>query len=576
MLSLRERWGKSHTYTCKCIFFLFLLSLVLCAPLYTQGFFEGHDYWAHAMRITSTMDGLSDGQIPPQIGTQANAYGYSWNLFYGPLSNYLVVFFRILTIWIPGATMALAYKLFIFSTFFFSGFFLFRFVREVVKNENTALLAACLYLLAPYRIVDAFMRLAVGEMLVFVFLPLVFHGFYSLYYGDKTKSWYLAAGFAGVILSHMISTLFLLIAGVVVALANVRKTFQKQTLLHLAVNAGFAIGISAFFVFPLLEAKGAAEYFAFAGGMQKDVGGHAAYLFQLFFSKMEFDSLPVSHLRDTISNEMPQVAGLVFIACLLALPFVAGKLTQKTQRRQFFAFTAAGVICCVLSTSLIPWGWLQEKLPAVGNLQHPWRFLMLAVFFLSIVSAVVIQLLAGKLEFKHIFLVVLISLVYLSPLIASTDIQLNRMDIYDDTYFKDYMPQRAYEHMDYTENRSHDVEVLSGDAALAEQDIHGSKVTVHIDAASESVIELPFFYYPGHQVQTSGGTRLQTRESPNGFVCFTVPAGFQGTVSTAFRGTMVTKISFLVSVISVLGLAALVYWRSRRRHTRKSSAVPVE
>mgnify|MGYP000039635592 CR=1 FL=1 len=151
MLALRKRWGKSHTYTGKCIFFLFLLSLVLCAPLYTQGFFDGHDYWAHAMRITSTMNGLSDGQIPPQIGTEANAYGYSWNLFYGPLSNYLVVFFRMLTIWIPGATMALAYKLFIFSTFFFSGFFLFRFVREVVKNENTALLAACLYLLAPYR-----------------------------------------------------------------------------------------------------------------------------------------------------------------------------------------------------------------------------------------------------------------------------------------------------------------------------------------------------------------------------------------------------------------------------------------
>lgn len=566
MTGLKKRF--KFTYSHKCILFIFMLSVVLCAPLYTQGFFEAHDYWAHAMRITSTMDGLSDGQFPPQIGTQTEAFGYSWNLFYGPLSNYIVVLFRALTAVIPGAGLVTAYKLFIFSTFFFSGLFLFRFVREAVGDENTALLAACLYLLAPYRIVDAFERLAVGEMLVFVFLPLVFHGFYSLYYGDKSKSWYLAVGFAGVVLSHMISTLFIFAAAVVIVLANIKHTFKKPVLLHLIVNACFAVGISAFFVLPFLEAKGAAEYFVFTGGMRKDVGGHAAHLFQIFFSKMDFDELPVSQMPDNLSNEMPQVVGLVFIACLLVLPFVAGKLTEKVQRKRLYAFTAAGVLCCVLATSLVPWGWLQPKIPVIGNIQHPWRFLMLAVFFLSIVSAVVIRLMVEKLEIKHIFIIVLISLVYVSPLIASTDIQTDRTNIYDGSYINDYMPQRAYDNRDYTDSRSYDAEVISGTGEISGQQINGSKVNFNLNAGTDCVVELPFFFYPGHHVQTSDGAVLDVRESPNGFVCFDVPKGFSGSVSTAFKGTAVTKISFAVSVLSVAAFAILIYLNSRGKLAR--------
>lgn len=565
MSPLRKRFKFTFTYSHKCILFIFLLSAVLCAPLYTSGFFEGHDYWAHAMRLTSTLDGISDGQLPPQIGTRPEAYGYSWNLFYGPLSNYIVVFFRALTFWLPGFGTAAAYKLFIFSTFFFSGLFMFRLVREALKNENTALLAACLYLLAPYRIVDAFERFAVGELLVFVFLPLVFHGFYSLYYGDKTKTWYLAVGFAGVVLSHMISTVFIIAAGAAIVLANIKQAFKKQNLLHLAVNAAFAVGISSFFVFPLFEAKGAADYFAFTGGMQKDVYGHATFPFQLFFGKMDFDELPVSQFRDTLANEMPQVIGLVFIACLLALPFVFGKLRGKKRRRGLLAFTAAGVLCCALATTLVPWGRLQAHFPAIANLQHPWRFLMPALFFLSIACALIIQLIVEKLEIKHIFIIVLISLVYISPLIASTDIRLDRDNIYDDSYFNDYLPQRAFENLDYTKSRSHNAELIDGVAELSEQSINGSKVTLHISAKTDCTVELPFFFYPGHQARSSDGTAIKMHESPNGFVCFTLPAGFDGTVSTAFKGTPITKISLVISAVSVLAFAALIYLSHKKR-----------
>lgn len=574
MFSLRRRLKPENSYLRKCILFLFLLSFVVCAPLYIQGFFDSHDYWAHAMRLTSTMTGLQDGQFPPLISPTENAFGMSWNLFYGPLSNYIVIFFRILTCWIPGASMVLAYKLFIFSTFFFSGYFMFQFVREVSKNENIALLAACLYITAPYRIVDAFIRLAAGELLVFIFMPMVFHGFYNLFYGNKKKVFYLAIGFAGIAISHMISSLFLIIAGVIIVLVNIKKVFKKEYLFPLLSNAAFAIGISAFFLLPMLQAKGAADYFAFTGGMEKDVGYHASYLYQILFGKMDFNTLVWSQPPDTIQNEMPQVLGLPFVVCLMALPFVYGKLQKKQQRGQILAFTLGGIACVVLATSLIPWSWLQKQFSAIGLIQHSWRFLMLAVFLLSVVSAVVIRLLVPKLELKHVLILVLISLVYISPLITSTANVIDRTEIYGDSYMKDYMPQKAYDNMDYVDSRSHDILILSGSADLTGQSIDGTKTKVTVNTAQETILEYPYFYYPGYKITGSDGTEFEVKESSNGFVSITVPAGYQGTINSAFRGTMLTKVSLVISVLSAGGLIALEILRRRKKTKNKLEPTP--
>lgn len=565
MFSIRRRLKPENAYARKCILFIFLLCFVVCAPLYIQGFFDAHDCSAHAARLSSTIAGLRDGQIPPQVNAMEGSFGMSWNLFYGPLSNYIVVFFYALTGWIPGVTTALAYKLFIFSTFFFSGYFMFRLVQEVSRNENIALLAACLYITAPYRIGDAFMRLAVGEMLVFTFMPMIFHGFYSLFYGDKKKTYYLAIGFAGIAISHMISSLFMIIVGVIFVLANIKKAFRKEYFLPLLANALFAVGISAFFLFPMLQAKGAADYFAFTGGMEKDVSYHASYLYQILFGKMDFDVLTWSQPPTTIKDEFPQILGLPFVVCLMALPFVYGQIQQKQPRRQILALALGGVASVILCTSIVPWDKLNACFPAVGLIQHPWRFLMIATFVLSIVSAVVVHLLVSKLELKHIMLLVLLCLVYISPLITSTDIRIDYTHIGAGGYMKDYMPQRAYDNMDYVDNRSGDILILSGSAEVSDQSIHGTKTQITVSAAEETVLEYPYFFYPGYKITGADGTSFKITESPNGFLSVTLPAGYQGVIHSAFRGTALTKISLVISLLSAGGLAALVLLRRKKQ-----------
>ena len=200
---------------------------------------------------------------------------------------------------------------------------------------------------------------------------------------------------------------------------------------------------------------------------------------------------------------------------------------------------------------------------------------MLAVFLLSIVSAVVVRLLVPKLEFKHIFILVLISLLYISPLIASTDNVINRTDIYGDNYMQDYMPQKAYDNMDYVENRSHDILVLSGNAELTNQSINGTKTQVTVNAVQESVLEYPYFYYPGYKITGSDGTEFEAKESVNGFVSITVPAGFQGTIQSTFCGTLLTKISLVISIFSAGCLIALEFLLRRKKAKNKTQTQAV-
>ena len=55
------------------------------------------------------------------------------------------------------------------------------FVKKVTKNRYTGILAAILYILAPYRLTDMYMRIAISELTSFIFIPIVLHGMYNIF-----------------------------------------------------------------------------------------------------------------------------------------------------------------------------------------------------------------------------------------------------------------------------------------------------------------------------------------------------------------------------------------------------------
>ena len=183
--------------------FLILISLILCMPLLKETFFETHDGMYHISRIISTHFSMQDGQFLPVITNQwSNGFGYSWNLFYPPLINYVGVFFKL---FLPTYTKALKAVLVLLT--FIASFAMYNLMFEITKNKKVSLLTSLIYVSSPYRLTDIYVRLALGEVITFSALPILFHGLYNVFYSDVKKDYLITIGTCLILLAHNISSL---------------------------------------------------------------------------------------------------------------------------------------------------------------------------------------------------------------------------------------------------------------------------------------------------------------------------------------------------------------------------------
>lgn len=153
------------------IIFIFLASIVICMPLLNKDIDMTYDDGIqHICRLMGTQQSIEEGQIFPVIMSNfCNGFGYSWNIFYSPLTAYMPLIFRII-----GMKFSDCIKIFMFLSVFLSGYFMYDFVKKVTRKNNVAILSAMLYILLPYRITDMYIRNALAELVSFTFLPLVF------------------------------------------------------------------------------------------------------------------------------------------------------------------------------------------------------------------------------------------------------------------------------------------------------------------------------------------------------------------------------------------------------------------
>ena len=129
----------------------------------------------HIARLMGTYQSIKEGQTYPVIMSNfCNGFGYSWNIFYSPLTAFLPLIFKIF-----GASFIGCIKLFMFATVLVSGIAMYFFTLEVTKNKKIALLSGLFYIFSPYRLTDMYARNALAELTSFMFLPMVFHGLYG-------------------------------------------------------------------------------------------------------------------------------------------------------------------------------------------------------------------------------------------------------------------------------------------------------------------------------------------------------------------------------------------------------------
>ena len=532
---------------------LILIAILMCIPLFINGFFITHDGTAHFSRNYATIEAIKSGQLLPEIVSNfCGGFGYSWNLFYPPLSTYINAIFYLI---IPDYIIDM--KLLIIFTIILASIFMFQFIKDITKNKKIALIVSTMYITSIYFITNIYVRLAIGEIMVYVFMPLLFNGLYNIFYEKGKKNYLLTIGAVGILLSHNISSLILAILSIIIILCHYKKLLKnensKQILKDLFINAFFIILIVSFFMIPLLEHKLGAEYIA----MVKD--------------GMTSRELVVN--SEINLKQIIMAIGFTILIPLLLTPICYKKI-KKEKRYLYITILIIGIVTSLISTKIFPWNNIPDIFLII---QFPWRMLLYSTFFLSIIAGINISICVIKEKNIRIILVIFITIIYRGMYmfkIINFDFNFDISYLYKTEKIEniyafsqqctnyDYLPVKA--RTPYIQNRENKVIILNGNAKIKNEKKEKTNMQFYIETfTQDSIIELPYIYYLGYNIKLNN-KYINYEESENGFISIKIPKNTNGKVEVKYTGTKLSKISLIISIIGIISFIVYIIYEKNK------------
>lgn len=543
----------------KCIILLFIASLFICMPLISKKIDITYDDGIqHIARLMGTYQSITEGQSFSAIMSNfCNGFGYSWNLFYSPLTAYLPLIFKIF-----GASFIECIKIFMFLSVFASSITMYFCTKEITKNKKIAVLAGIFYVFAPYRLTDMYLRNALAELVSFTFLPMVFQGLYGILKNKPRREYIFIVGCVGLILTHTIITLYVAIICFIYLLTQLKKLKEsKKIIIKLIIYIITILVITSFFWVPLLEHKFSTNYEVFKPGRMERTDVLIAF-------KLNFSDLFITKSNNIMIYEI----GLISVIALVLTPVVIKKINKKlkgTDCYYFYLFSLiTGLVCSIMTLNIFPF----EHLPAILKmLQFSFRLLEFSSFFFAFVVAINIKILIKKINYKDIF--VITGILMVTTLMFISHLHFSEEDIDESKLWPavavteitgrvhagcasfEYLPCKAFKNRKYIEQRSDDVIVLNGTANIANKQKKGTNLSCNIsNVTEETEIEIPYIYYLGYKVTLENNGKkqnLKTFETENGFVGVKISNIENGTLKVKYTGTTLMHFSRFISVLGI-------------------------
>ena len=221
---------------------LFLLGLSVSWPLFRSGYFSHQDD-LQIIRLVEMRKCFSDFQIPcrwvPDMGW---GNGFPLFNFYG-VSTY---YFGAIISYVTG--YLIASKVLFFVSLTAGSFGIFLLVKEL-WGKYAGFVSAVLYMFAPYKALDIYVRGALAESMALTIIPFV------LYFAYK-KNYKLFSLFLFIFLvTHNIMTIVFLPVVILFVLYLIFSD-KLKSLKSFAVSIAISFGLSAFFILPAFIEKG--------------------------------------------------------------------------------------------------------------------------------------------------------------------------------------------------------------------------------------------------------------------------------------------------------------------------------
>lgn len=523
--------------------FLFITVLAFCI-LFISVLPLGHDLHFHLYRVGAMAEELerTSFSIPVRIlSASYNNYGYGAPLFYGDLLLYIPV---ILVVF--GMSEVMAYKLLMITIFLLSIAVMYWQIYRSSGAKDFAFLAAVFYGFSSYCLLNLCIRMAIGEACGCIFLPFVFCSFYNILYhppASLKRDWlYLAAGMAGLILSHALTAVFTTVILVIWALIEIRKVIKKEAFGQVILAASVTLGLTASFVFPFMEAVRVQRY---------QVPTNNEYQMQEFvkYTLDPVDFIVPYDVKKGLKillhadwNTEVWHPGAVGIFLLAVLVLVAA--TKKKQKNKVLRVGFGIAFLTYLGMFIRPLvAWLGKFL---SFMQFGWRFLIFCTFVFSVYGAYLLyKYFSRRWQNIYILIAVLAACYTIAPRYAyQMYLDYKGMEYieavnpeYSDHYVMEYSPNSGdslylpygvnsnlYRDRGETVACSHE-EV---GAALAREN-GKCAITVRNNFYDDTKLELPLYYYKGYQaVDKITGSMLEVSSSESGLVEISLGGGYAG------------------------------------------------
>ena len=540
---------------------IFLITIIiLLIPLIQNELVYGDDMIFHLSRIQSIADSLKNGVYPIKINaSMSNGFGYASSMFYPDL----FLLFPAILIAFFNAGLIYSYKVFIFFLLilmFLTFYYCFKYLSN---NKEIALLGTAFLMLSKFVILTLYSRFALGEFIGFIFILPAIVGLYDYLYKDFSKPQILILSFFGLINSHLITGIIVLIFCLIVFLLNIKNSIKNpKKVVKLILCVIIVLLMSIYFWLPLVEQLIHTKF-----NLSKswtNIGNESYTIFD-YFTNSKYD---------------------IGYSIIFTLPFMIylflfeEKSGNKSEWKKFFIYFV--LLSIFLTFSLI---WIVFN-NGLNIIQFKWRLLgiITTVYIVSIVL-----FLSGHKECIDISKQKIVLLISFSFLIIFTlsnykNYSVGNLKYTDENIMKnittnieslgggfEYLPIEI-ENPLYIFQKHTNISSGNGINVLGTKNPN-LRYCFNYEDKMGNIVEIPYVYYYGYvaNIKTKDGNikPLEVIRGNSGLVNLNIENEESGEVLVWYNGTKIQKISLIISVLSIFGFAIYHFYNNKKRKNSK-------
>lgn len=540
------------------LFLILVLSIPAVRYLFVKGYFgvsdDLHIGWLYEMdRVVKML------QFPPRyVPDLSFGFGYPLFTFVYPFPFYVAEIFHLI-----GFSLVNSVKLIFGLSIPLSMYFMYRLLRVYMK-EDFSLAGAVLYVYAPYRALELYVRGTLGEIVAFVFFPLIILSFVKITSKEYSLKWVGIGGLsvACLILSHNIMAymfapfLIVFVVARIFLLANDRWRIAKDCFvsLFLGLTASIYFWVSALTESKLMKYDTVFNFYDHYPALKQFVTPYWGY----------GASVPGNY--DTMSFYMG-ITGIVVMVLGTALFLILNKKYSRNEK----VLIGWAIFIILISVFMMNFrsAFVWRTIPLLPYFQFPWRFLamvtLVSPFFLIVFS-----------KFKRLWFIPFIIIffaIFLSFNYFKTSEYLGRGDDY---YINRYipLPSASEEYLKTSEeylrlpkeNEERPNKIYPRaytnrqDVELKIEELSPLDAKIITESGTDFVLNYNKYNYPGWIVKIDNKQVPIISGKPFGQISFLVPSG-EHLVEVKYKESNLRLISDLVSLVS---FGAIIYLVSKK------------